>query len=136
MRKELENTYIRQADGGVVVRARTPEGQINERLIESKLLCLDVGYTDEQGTPQIARVNLEPRISKVLRVDNILPSNQHLFFLAAKNCYSGLDDDALISTAKTTSEQELEAFLKSRIVDTKHWSVLEHRGHGSIPVLE
>jgi len=127
MRKELDNTYLRQADGGIVVRARTPENGIVENLVEGKDLCLDVDYTDQQGTPNVARINLEPRVSKVLRVDAILPDDLHLYFLAAQNCYADLDDESLVRKAQTATNEEVESFLNRNIVSTGHWSVIEHQ---------
>ncbi|MFH1601581.1 MAG: FAD-dependent thymidylate synthase [Candidatus Shapirobacteria bacterium] len=126
MRKELDPTYIKQDDGSLVVRARTPGGEIVENLVDRQSLNLDVDYTDEQGSPRVARIVLEPQISNVLRVDEILPKDYQLHFLAARNCYSGSSDEELLLEARNIPRKEADNFLDKNIVKPGHWSVLEH----------
>lgn len=128
MRKELSDTYTLKDDGGVGVKARKPEGGVIQYDLTKRDLKLEVPYMDSQGTKKTGEVLLRPVVASVLRVDNILPSENHLFYLAALNCYTGLSTDKLVKKAKEDSKEEINRFLAENVTATGHWSVLEHRG--------
>jgi len=127
MRKEVVNTYSSREDGSVVVRGFSPEEEMASHLIQAKDLTLDVDYTDRQGTQKTGRVILKPVVSEAIRLDNILPTNVHLCYLAALNCYSGMETNDLIRRVMDASREEAMTFL-SEIVANKHLSVIEHHG--------
>lgn len=128
MRKELPGTYTELGNGAVGMKARTPSGEILEYEIAGKDLSLDVNFTDKQGTPKVARVALRPVVSRVTRIDKIVPEGIRLFYVGALNCYTGLETDALIQKALNDSEEVINEFLDDNVVQTNHWSILEHHG--------
>ena len=128
MRKELVNTYTYFKNDCVGVKARTPAEKEIEYEIGAKDLILNINYADAQGAPKTGKVTLKPVVAEVLRLDKILPNDLHLMYVAALNCYSGLETPELIAKAQTATNNEAVAFLDDNVISTKHWSVLEHRG--------
>ncbi len=128
MRKELPGTYTELKNGDFEIKARTSQGEIIQYSLKEKDLILDVDYVDKQGRSRQGRVFLKPVVAQVWRVDTLLPSDLHLYYLASLNCYSGLQTEDLIAKAKSANEQEINQFLRENIIPTGHWSIIEHRG--------
>jgi thymidylate synthase (FAD) len=125
VRKELPNTYTFLDGGAIGVRARTPSGEIIEYEIPKKDLLVEFSFTDSQGTSHNRRAILRPETVKVTRVDNILPDDLQLFYLAATTCYSGATGEELIQRAKEVDRERVERLVRE-IVASGHLSIVEH----------
>lgn len=128
MRKELPNTYTELGNGSLGIKARTPDNSIIEYEIEAGKLVFTVDYRDKAGALKKGLVKLRPVVCETTRLDTILPSDLHLFYVAALNCYTKLTTEELLDKAKKAKTPEIEDFLQTNVLSTKHLSVVEHSG--------
>lgn len=127
MRSEFPNTYIYQDDGSVLVRARSPEGDVVENKFKHEDLSLDIEFIGSEGKLEQGRVGLKPVVSRVRRLDKEL-SPLRIKYLAALNCYTSKSTQELIDLAKSKPADEIRGFLERQILATGHGSVMEHAG--------
>jgi len=128
MRRELPGTYSPMESGGLLVQARTPEGGRTHYEISPELLVFDVYARDTNQVEHSVEVNLRPVTFEAIRLDTRFPSDLHIQYLAALNCYTGLSTPQLIDKVEKANPEEMESFLVNNVVSTGHMSVVEHRG--------
>ena len=128
MRKELPGTYSPLENGGLLVQARTPQGENTQYEVDPGLLVFNLNARDLNGAEHSVEVNLHPVTSQVIRLDTLLPSSLHIQYLGALNCYTGLSTPDLLDKVKKAEKEEMETFLTNQVVKTGHLSVVEHHG--------
>lgn len=113
MRKELDGTYSNSESGGLVVKARTPDLSVVNVELDRELLFIP--YKDRV-------IELRPVTPKVTLI-NATPEMERTMALAGKICYSRSSAEEIWGKLST---EEIQKFLREKIIPTGHHSVIEH----------